>query len=93
MKPKEPLLAALLTFVYPGLGQIYAGFKNRGILFLTINAVVTFVPYIFIVPYTKTIEQALFDPATKKNKNKFFIQIFHPIFHPNLKLQFYFIML
>lgn len=30
MKPKEPLLALLLAFVFPGLGQMYSGRIKRG---------------------------------------------------------------
>jgi len=38
MKPKEPLFAVLLTFVFPGLGQMYSGKIKRGLVFLGIYA-------------------------------------------------------
>jgi len=39
-KPKEPLIAVILTFIFPGIGHIYAGFLKTGIAFLIINIVV-----------------------------------------------------
>lgn len=42
-KPKEPLLALILAFVLPGLGQVYAGRFKRGILFF-------FIPILCAVP-------------------------------------------
>ena len=38
-KPKEPLLAVMLTFLLTGLGQLYAGQVKKGIAFLLINVV------------------------------------------------------
>ena len=38
-KPKEPLIAVMLTFLLTGLGQIYAGQVKKGIAFLLINVV------------------------------------------------------
>ena len=32
MKEKDPMIAAILSFVFPGLGQIYADKIGRGIL-------------------------------------------------------------
>lgn len=37
MKPKEPLLALLLAFVFPGFGQIYSGKIKRGFAFIGIS--------------------------------------------------------
>lgn len=37
LKPKEPLLALLLTFVYFGLGQVYSGRLKRGLAVIGIN--------------------------------------------------------
>ena len=36
-RPKEPLVAVMLTLLLPGLGQMYAGKVTRGIIFLLIN--------------------------------------------------------
>ena len=47
-KPKEPLLAVLLSFVFTGLGQIYAGRTKRGIALLSVSVVV---PIIAIAYY------------------------------------------
>ncbi|MFV9631249.1 MAG: hypothetical protein ACNYWM_09305 [Methanosarcinales archaeon] len=41
----NPILAALLSFIIPGLGQFYAGYLTRGILifiFSNIVAILTF---------------------------------------------------
>lgn len=35
-KPKEPLLAVFLTFIFPGLGQIYSGKIKRGFVIIGI---------------------------------------------------------
>ncbi len=43
LKPKEPLLAVMLSAIITGLGQIYAGKVKRGILFF-------FIPLILIIP-------------------------------------------
>ena len=47
-KPKEPLLAVLLSFVFTGLGQMYAGRTKRGAALLSASL---FVPIIAIVYY------------------------------------------
>lgn len=54
IKPKEPLVAVMLTFLFPGLGQIYAGQVKKGFAFIIINvvAVVCMFSYIMI-PETK----------------------------------------
>lgn len=42
---KNPRLAALLSLLFPGLGQMYNGHKLRGALFAVINFVnVTLIP-------------------------------------------------
>jgi len=43
LKPKEPLIAVMLSFIFGGLGQIYAGRIIRGILFFCI-------PFIIVIP-------------------------------------------
>lgn len=53
-KPKEPLIAVMLTFIFTGLGQIYAGQVKKGIAFLLINVVA-------LVGMLKYV----MDPATK----------------------------
>lgn len=32
-RPRSPILAALLSFLFPGVGQVYAGAVTRGVLF------------------------------------------------------------
>jgi signal peptidase I len=39
-KPKEPLLAVLLSFVLTGLGQIYAGRTKRGVVLLSASLLI-----------------------------------------------------
>ncbi len=53
-KHKEPLVAVLLSFVFTGLGQIYAGRVRRALILIGINIVIPFVliPYI-LHPDTK----------------------------------------
>jgi len=54
LKPKEPLVAVLLSLVYPGLGQIYAGAKKRGILFLSFSTGITIITLSYVIlPNTK----------------------------------------
>lgn len=54
-KPKEPLLAIMLTFILSGLGQLYAGKPKRGILFLTIQILVGLGLGLYAIsPNTKT---------------------------------------
>jgi signal peptidase I len=55
LKPKEPLLAAMLGVMVTGLGQIYAGKIKRGILLFLIPlfSAITFIFYV-INPHTTT---------------------------------------
>ncbi len=53
-KPKEPLIAVMLTFLLAGLGQIYTGQVKKGVAFLLINVVA-------LVGMLKYV----MDPATK----------------------------
>ena len=47
MKEKDTTLAAILSFLMPGLGQIYAGQLGRGILIF----ILTFLGYLcFVIP-------------------------------------------
>jgi len=59
MKPKEPLLAVMLTFVFLGLGQIYSGRKKRGFLFMLI----AWAPLALLFPFIYYIK----DPDTTFN--------------------------
>jgi len=48
-KPKEPLLAAMLSLIITGLGQIYTGQIKRGILFF----IIPLVPVVSLILYLK----------------------------------------
>lgn len=48
-KPKEPLLATMLSLIITGLGQIYAGEIKRGILLF----IIPFVPIVSLMLYLK----------------------------------------
>ena len=54
-KPKEPLLALLLSFIMGGLGQMYAGRMRRGVLIIILPIMIG-MPIIFFTfhPETKT---------------------------------------
>ncbi|MGE0268733.1 MAG: signal peptidase I [Candidatus Omnitrophota bacterium] len=54
-KPKEPLLAIILSLCCDGLGQIYAGYPKKGILFFVLRVVCSnaLAGYIFL-PETKS---------------------------------------
>lgn len=47
MRPKEPLLAVLLSFVLTGLGQIYAGRTKRGVAFLSASLVASILAIVY----------------------------------------------
>ena len=54
IKPKEPLMALLLSSIFPGLGQIYAGQMKRGVLcFLLFAGISIFIMLCFFLPATK----------------------------------------
>ncbi len=38
-RPKEPLLALMITFIFSGLGQVYAGYPKRGFIFISVQIV------------------------------------------------------
>ena len=48
-KPKEPLLALLLSIIWGGLGQIYAGYWVRGILIIVLPAILTVGLMIYVI--------------------------------------------
>ncbi len=61
MKSKEPLLAVLVSILFPGLGQIYAGFLNRGIFLATISVILMIGCWILVTQYLLKIFISAFD--------------------------------
>jgi signal peptidase I len=49
-KPKEPLLAVLLSFLLTGLGQMYAGRAKRGLALLLISIVCVIAAFAYVLP-------------------------------------------
>ena len=52
---KNPVLAAFLSFLLPGLGQFYAGVNGKGVMFIIIDIILavigsTIVGLIFSIP-------------------------------------------
>lgn len=43
--PRRPLLAAFLSGVFPGLGQLYNRERLKGLLFFAVGAVTAFGPF------------------------------------------------
>lgn len=53
LKPKEPLLAIMFSFILTGLGQIYSGRVKRGILFFCISFISIPILLYVVSPNTK----------------------------------------
>ncbi len=57
MKPKDPLVALMLAFLFPGLGQMYSGRALRGIGFLMVH-----------LSFVGAAAAFMFHPAMKTNR-------------------------
>lgn len=62
-KPKEPLLALMLAFVFPGLGQVYAGRLKRGILFFFIPILCAIPLFLYVINQNTSTSPILLLPA------------------------------
>ncbi len=58
MKPKEPLLAVLLTCILGGLGHIYAGRYYRGLLVFCIPSILCILVFLYMLNPNTTISLA-----------------------------------
>ena len=58
VKPKEPLLAVLLSFVFTGLGHIYAGRTKRGVTLLSASLVVSIITIVYYLHPSTRIQLA-----------------------------------
>lgn len=65
LRPKEPLMAILLHFVFPGVGQIYGGAQRRGLLFVSIFVAVYIVYWFFAMSLLNIVHGVLFDPSVR----------------------------
>ena len=45
---KNPIVALILSFIFPGLGQIYIGQQQKGVLFVVIGICLVLMMYILI---------------------------------------------
>jgi signal peptidase I len=68
LKPKEPLLAVMLTVILSGLGQIYAGKIKRGIILFLIPLVIS----ILLISYLSNL---IFNPNTGLNSSALLLLI------------------
>ncbi|ADE36920.1 DUF5683 domain-containing protein [Methanohalophilus mahii] len=71
---KSPLIAIILSFIFPGLGQIYIGQQQKGVLFIVIGICLVLMMYILIgiVLYPLFWLYSMYDAytsATKLNAN------------------------
>ncbi len=57
-KPKEPLLALFLTFIFQGIGQLYAGKLRKGLIIVVISL-------IQIVATIMIVRDLVFNPESK----------------------------
>lgn len=57
MKSKDPFLALMFSFMFPGLGQIYSGRLKRGVLFLTVH-----------LGFIGALASFMFHPTMKTNR-------------------------
>ena len=62
-KPKEPLIAVMLSVILTGLGQIYAGRILRGILFFCLPILVVIPGFLYMVNPSCKINKSLFGAA------------------------------
>lgn len=61
LRPKEPLLAVILSIILPGLGQAYSGRVKRGILFFCVTVLIIVLSLLYVLtPNTKTYIGLLF---------------------------------
>ena len=67
--PKNPGVAAVLSFFIPGLGQIYNGQIGMGILLLFLTAALYFTIFLGIILHLYLIYDA-YTTATKMNKSR-----------------------
>jgi len=74
-KQKSPIIAIILSFIFPGLGQTYIGQQQKGVLFIVIGICLVLMMYILIgiVLYPLFWLYSMYDAytsATKLNANK-----------------------
>ena len=64
LKPKDPFIALMFSFIFPGLGQIYSGRVKRGLFFSLahLNFILAFLLVIFHP--TKRLNHNIFFPAS-----------------------------
>lgn len=63
LKPKEPLMALMLSAVLIGLGQVYAGRIKRGILLFSIPLILSVAMSVYILNPTTTINIYILIPG------------------------------
>lgn len=59
LKPKEPLIAIMLSVILTGLGQVYAGRVKRGILLFCIPLIIVIPGFLYMVNPTTKINNSL----------------------------------
>ncbi len=59
-KPKEPLIAVMLTVLLPGLGQVYAGRTRRGIAVFLLPNIITILGLLYVANPTTRINSIVF---------------------------------
>ena len=59
VKPKEPLLAVLLSFVFTGLGHIYAERTKRGVALLSASLVASIIAIVYYLQPSTRIYSVL----------------------------------
>lgn len=85
MNKKEPFIAALLSFIFPGLGQVYNGEFKKG-LFIQIAYLITwtaaFIFFLFAIIPIVILIYTIYDAYTEADKMRKGIE---PIKNPSLK--------
>ncbi|WP_462271837.1 hypothetical protein [Methanohalophilus sp.] len=67
---KNPIVALILSFIFPGLGQIYIGQQQKGVLFVVIGICLFLMIYILIgiVLYPLFWLYSMYDAYTSSTK-------------------------
>ncbi len=85
MNNKEPFIAAILSFIFPGLGQVYNGEFKKG-LFIQIAYIITwmaaFIFFLFALIPIVILIFAIYDAYTNADKMRKGID---PVKNPSLK--------
>ena len=69
IKEKSSAIAAILSFLIPGVGQIYVGKAKRGILILILGIVIAmFSMFLFFIPYLIYWLWNIYDAYSLANK-------------------------